>query len=206
MAHKPDEVTATAKAATFTPHPEGQFAARCVDVINFGEKVETYPGKPERLVSKVGIVFRTGETNPENGEYIDVLREFTVSMFETANLRQFLEAWRGRTYSNDEVEAGAPLHKLHSVPALLTIEHKKSNKGRAYANIKAISGLPKQMTSAAPSIEGYERPKYIEERKAEYAKEAQAYRARVNAPSSKQSGDGFEEFPAAMDGDDDLPF
>lgn len=208
MAHKPDEVTATAKPNTFISHPEGQYAARCVDVINFGEKVETYPGKPERLVPKVGIVFRTGETNPETREYIDVMREFTVSMYETASLRAFLEAWRGKTYTEGEVEEGAPLHKLHGVPSLLTIEHKKSAKGRTYSNIKAISGLPKQMAAAAPSIEGYERPEYLEERKAAYAKEAQAYRAKVNAPSSKQSGDnGYEGFPSESDGSgDDLPF
>lgn len=201
MSHQPDEVIATAKGGTFTPHPEGQFAARCVDVINFGEKVETFPGKPEKLVQKVGIVFRTGEVN-ETGEVVDLVREFTVSMFETANLRQFLEAWRGKSYTDDEVEAGAPLHKLVNAPALITVEHKKSGQGRTYANLKGITSLPKQMASAAPSTDGYERPQYLTDRKAKYAEEALAYRRRVGVPVG--AGKAMESQNG--DGDDDLPF
>lgn len=207
MAHKPDEVTAKNKDVQFISHPEGQFAARCVDVIDFGEKVEQFPGKPERLVAKCGIVFRTGETNPETREYIDVVREFTVSMGEKSNLRQFLEAWRGKTYSDDEVESGAPLHKLCGIGAFITIEQKKSAQGRTYANIRAIVGLPKQMAAAAPNADGYDRPEYLTERKKKYAEEAKSYRAKINAPMSKRGDDeGYEEFPGAQEGDDDLPF
>lgn len=201
MSHQPDEVIATAKGGTFTPHPEGQFAARCVDVINFGEKLESYVGKPEKLVPKVGIVFRTGEVN-EHGDVIDLVREFTVSMFETANLRQFLEAWRGKSYTDDEVEEGAPLHKLVGHPALITVEHKKSGQGRTYANIKGITSLPKQMASAAPVADGYERPQYLTDRKAKYAEDAVAYRKRVGVPVSGKALAGA----SVGDGDDDLPF
>jgi hypothetical protein len=206
MAHKPDVVVAKNSGGSFLSHPEGQFAATCVDVVDFGEKVEQFPGKPERLVPKCGIVYRTGETNPENGEYIDIMREFTVSSGEKANLRQFLEAWRGKSYSGDELESGLPLHKLCGVPALITVEHKVSAGGRTYANIKAISGLPKQMAAAAPKPDGYERPKYLTERKTKYAEESQKYRAKVNAPGSRPNDDGFEGFPPESDDDSTLPF
>ncbi len=206
MAQQPDKVTATAKGGSFTPHPEGQFAARCVDVIDFGEKVETYPGKPERLVHKVGLVYRTGEVN-EQGEPIDVLREFTVSMYETANLRQFLEAWRGKTYTGDEVEAGAPLDKLCGVTALVTIEHKTSGQGRTYANLKGIAPLPKMMQSVAPDGDDYTRPEYLLARKAKYAEDAAAYKKRINAPvNGKALAGAMAGHAPAQDDDDSLPF
>lgn len=202
--HTPDMVVAKNTGGKFVSHSAGQFAARCVDVVDFGDKVEQFPGNPERLVHKVGIVFRTGEVNPDTNEYIDVMREFTVSMGDKANLRRFLEDWRGKSYTNDEVEQGAPLHKLVGVSCLITVEHKTSGSGRTYANIKGIAPLPKQMAAAAPATDGYTRPEYLTERKKAYAEEAKKYRAKVNAPSSHPMDDGFDGFPPAAD--DDLPF
>lgn len=202
MAHKPDEVTATnSGGGSFAPHPAGQFAAVCVDVINYGEKVESYEGGPDKLVKKVGLVFRTGELN-DKGEVVDIAREFTVSMHENASLRGFLEAWRGKSFTAEEVDKGAPLHKLCGVPCLLSVEHKPSG-DRVYGNLKGIAPLPKQMAHAAPKADGYERPKYLEDRKAKYAEAAAKYRASINAP---KGGGGFENFPDAQDDSDDLPF
>ena len=199
MSHKPDEVT-TPKPGTgsFAPHPAGQFAALCVDVINFGEKVGSYEGGPEKLSPKVGLVFRTGELN-DKGEVVDIAREFTNSMHENAALRAFLEQWRGKSFTAEEVDRGAPLHKLCGVAALVTIEHKNS-KDRVYGNLKGIAPLPKQMAGAAPKADGYERPQYLSDRKVKYAEDAAAFRASINAPKS-----GHEGFPSESD-DSDLPF
>ena len=205
--HQPDHVVAKNEGgAAFTPHPAGQFAARCVDVIDLGEKVEQYPGTPEKLSHKVSLVFRTGEKNAD-GSYIDIAKEFTLSMFELANLRKFLEAWRGKTFTDSEVEEGAPLHKLCGVLALLSVEQKKSAQNRVYANINAIQKLPKVMEPGAPSGDDYERPEYLVKRKAEYAAAAGEYRKKIGAPMKHDlNPDGFEDFPPAEEGDDDLPF
>lgn len=206
--HQPDHVIAKNEGgAQFTPHPAGQFASRCVDVIDLGEKVEQYPGTPEKLSHKVALVFRTGEKN-EDGGYIDIAKEFTLSMFELANLRKFLEAWRGKTFTDDEVEAGAPLHKLCGITALLSIEQKASKGGRTYANINAIQKLPKVMEPGAPIGDDYERPEYLVTRKADYATAAQEYRTRVGAilMSTKPfSDDDAAKFPPESD-EDSLPF
>lgn len=184
-----DQVNAKRDEGNFRPHPVGQFAATCVDTINFGQRVEQYPGKPERVVQKCGVVFRTGKTNPETGEVIDLVREFTVSMFETAALRQFLESWRGQSYTEDEADAGVPLHRLVGVPCLISVEHKKSAKGRTYANIKSIAPLPKEMRPSAPDTAGYKRPAYLDDRKKEYAEAVKKYLASINhAEDADESG------------------
>ena len=201
--HQPDHIIAKNEGgASFTPHPEGQFAARCVDVIDLGEKVEQYGDNPAKLAHKVALVFHTGERN-EKDVAIDVAKEFTLSMFELANLRKFLEAWRGKSYSDADVEEGAPLHKLCGQTALLAIEHKTSKGGRTYANISAVQRLPKVMEAGAPIGDKYERPQYLIDRKAAYAEGATAYRVQIGAPAKGASQETEEEFGNDTD---DLPF
>ena len=95
-----------------------------------GESVQDFADKPKYLAQKCALVFRTGEKNEETSSYIDVSGEFTLSMGEKANLRKFLEQWRGKPYTVEQVDAGVPLDKLVGNWALLTVAHKKSAKGR----------------------------------------------------------------------------
>lgn len=196
-----DEVTASNEGGSFAPHPAGQFPARCVDVLNMGEKVEQYQDNPKKMVKKCALVFVTGEKR-DDGTPDTVSAEFTISMGERANLRIFLENWRGKSYTDEEADAGVPIHKLEGQPALLTVEHKRSGKGRNYAKIKTVAALPKQMLDAAPTSEGYKRAEWWETRKKEYAAAAKLFKEAEN-----KLGGGY---PEALDADDDedssLPF
>ena len=91
-----DAVTARDESTQFTPHPEGSYAATCVDVIDMGFRLEAFAGKAPRAVKKVVLVFVTGVLNA-SGQLAEVAPEFTLSMFETAKLRKFLGTWRSRT-------------------------------------------------------------------------------------------------------------
>ena len=203
----PDTVTAKNSDVKFTPHPEDQFVAQCVDCINLGDKVEDYPGKPKKLTPKCALVFRTGAKNAETGKLIDVSREFTVSMGELANLRKFLESWRGKAYTDEQIDAGIPLDKLVGNWALITVEHKKSGKGRTYAIINSIVSVPKMMTDR-PSFPAYARDEFWAERKKEYAKDATALRAEfgVNEEGDPLPQDSTDFADDTHEGDDDLPF
>lgn len=199
-----DPITAKAADAKFRPHPEGQYVGQCVDTIDLGEKVEDFPGTPKKLAHKCAIVFRTGERNEQTGEYIDIAREFTVSMGELANLRKFLEQWRGKPYNAEQIDAGVPLDKLTGNHGLLTVAHKVSGQNRTYANITACVGVPKQMANVVAKYDDYVRADYWKTKKEGYAEEAVKFRAEVmgSAPSGE-----FEDFPGALeDGEDDLPF
>lgn len=199
----PDQITAKGSTgeSKFLPHPIGQFVAQCVDAIDLGEKVEDYPGMPEKLTQKCALVFRTGEKNPQNGEFIDVAQEFTVSMNEKANLRKALESWRGQAYSEAQCVDGVPLHKLAGSWALIGVAQKTSKKGRVYAVVQSIVGVPKAMREAVPTFPAYSRPDFWADRKKEYADAASKFRAVHAGPP------GDDGFPGALtDEDDDLPF
>ena len=197
-----DKITAKGNDSKFRPHPAGQFTAQCVDAIDLGEKVDDYPGKPEKLAHKCALVFRTGAKNDETGELIDIAQEFTVSMGEKANLRKTLESWRSKPYTEQQIEEGVPLHKLNGNWALVTVAQKQSGKGRTYSFIQSVVGVPAAMRNNLPAFPAYERADYWQTRKDEYLKVASEFRSKHAAPPS----DDFE-FPGNTDDDEDnLPF
>src|SRR5689334_21595679 len=93
-----DEINARGSDSKFKPHEPGQFSAICCDVVDLGDKVESFQNQPAKLTHKCALVFIT---RSETGEAGEISREFTVSMGEKANLRKFLEQWRGRKYDQD---------------------------------------------------------------------------------------------------------
>ena len=197
-----DTITARGSESKFKPHPTGQYVGQCVDTIDLGEKLQDYADSKPYLAQTCALVFRTGERNEETGEYIDLAREFTVSMGDKANLRKFLEQWRGKPYTKEQIEEGVPLDRLTGNHGLLTVAHRESKKQRTYANITACVGIPKQMAATVIQYDDYVRAEYWATKKKEYAEAAAKFRAETAAPSSD-----FNDFPAALtDEDDDLPF
>ena len=196
-----DVITAKGSDSKFKPHPEGQYVGVCVDVVDLGEKIQDFPGTTAYLAQTCAIVFRTGERNEEISEYIDIAREFTVSMGEKANLRKFLEQWRGKPYTKEDIEKGVPLHKLEGQPAMLSVSHRVSGKNRTYANITACVGVPKQMAGAIGQYPDYIRADYWDEKRKAYADEASKFRGEAS------SNDGAPEWgDEPQHTDDDLPF
>jgi hypothetical protein len=80
----------------------------------------------------------------EDGRPFVVSAEFTSFMSEKANLRKFLEAWRGKPFTEEE-RAGFDVKRLLGVPAFVNVVHGKSKKGRTYAELVSASPLPRGM-------------------------------------------------------------
>lgn len=199
MTHRPDAVTAKDAGGGFEAHKEGQFAMVCVDVVDLGVNVEVFPGQEPREVAKVALVFASGERQ-EDGSLTLVTTEMTNSANEKANLRRFLEAWRGRSYSAEQVEAGLPIDKLWGQPALVSIEHVTTRKGKKFAKIKSIAQVPQGLAGPDKAIvDEYARPKFLTDRKAAYATALAKHRAATG------SGEPEPEYPGDDD-DSDLPF
>lgn len=148
-----DEIIAYDKGQKFTPAPEGQYASVCCDIVDLGMVESSYQGKVTKK-QKIRVVFQVSETNPENGKPFLVSQWFTLSMNEKANLRAFLEQWRGKPYTEDEIKAGVPVTKMLGVGAFIQIVHNE-RQGKVYANISTIMRLPKGYK--APEID----PTYV---------------------------------------------
>jgi hypothetical protein len=200
VAQKPDTVTAKNSGGDFQAHSEGQFPAVCVDVVDLGEKVDEYQGKT-KVLPKVALVFATGEHHKEGDKgLVLITMEMTNSAADVGKLRPFLESWRGKSYSPEQVAAGLPLHKLHGATGLITVEHVITKSAKTFAKIRSISQLPAVMTAPAGVLDEYARPKFFGDRKAKYADELAKHRA------TKSTQPEPENPPADDDEDSDLPF
>jgi hypothetical protein len=126
----------------FQMHPEGAFAAICVDVIDLGMQESNFDGKT-KMQHKVRIAFLTSEKQ-ENGEPSYISQRFTASLDDRATLRSFLESWRGRKFTAEEA-LGFDMETLVGVGAMLEIIHEAGRKdpSKVYDNIFRIGRLPK---------------------------------------------------------------
>lgn len=140
-------ITATNSGGTdHTPVAAGTYPARCFSMIHIGTTEETIMGETKWL-NKVRITWElpteTKVFNEEKGEQPYVIsKEFTLSMNEKANLRKFLEGWRGKGFSEDEAKS-FDITVLLGKPCMLSVIHKTSKKGNVFAEISSCSAMPK---------------------------------------------------------------
>lgn len=141
----------------FEPIPAGGAAAVCDMMVDLGmQDGGTYGPK-----HKVYIRFQVPEHRiqfEKDGQQFDLPAvvgvTFTLSLSEKSNLRPFLESWRGKKFTAEEVR-GFDITKVAGAPAYLNIVHEDGigkNAGKTFANIASIMPLPKGMP--VPTIEG----------------------------------------------------
>lgn len=140
-------LTIQASTETFELPPAGATAARCCAVIDLGTQESTYQGEVKHS-PKVLLTFELAETRSD-GTAHRVSRRMTTSLHPKAQLRAFLEQWRGRAFTEDEL-AAFNVAKLAGAPCLLNLAHVERN-GKQYANILSVSPVPKGMT--APGLQ-----------------------------------------------------
>lgn len=109
-------------------------------------------GGKEKMTHKINIVWQIDETR-DDGKPFTVRKRYTLSLHEKAALRKDLESWRGRAFTEQELQ-GFDLENLLKVPALLNIIHNQKD-GSTFANVASIMRLPKTMQ--APEITDYVR-------------------------------------------------
>jgi hypothetical protein len=131
---------------SFTPAPAGTHCAVCCDVVDHGMLEVTYQGKTQRK-HKISIAWQIAE-DMDDGKPFLVRRRYTLSLHEKSSLRKDLESWRGRAFTDKELEA-FDVENLLSVGCLLNIIHESRN-GSTFANVASIMKLPKSMTAPTP--------------------------------------------------------
>ena len=136
----------------FDPAPEGLFSAVCCDVVEKGKQPSKF--QEGKLVEKVQVRWQLGEEAGfrDDGKPWLVVKTYTASLNERATLRQDLERWRGKRFSEEELK-GFDLDKLLGAPCLIQLMHNESETGRTYANVESITPLPKAMSR--PTVQEY---------------------------------------------------
>jgi len=134
---------------------EGIYLARCVSIIDLGTQLKNYKDQ-EKMVHEVRFEFELPtvkytyedkETKKEVETTKVMWNNFTISLSPKANMRKFLESWRGKKFTKEELE-GFDLSKILWKVCQLQIIHSEDGK---YANI--ANALPLMAGVTVPETE-----------------------------------------------------
>lgn len=140
--------------SNFTPAPAGSHVARCFRVIDLGTQESSYQGQDSssrKILIQFELPTELHVFHQERGEEpFTVQKEFTASLGKKANLRSFLESWRGRSFTEEEI-AKFDVSALAGQPCMLSVIHKTSAAGNLRAEIQSVMKLPKG-TQCPPAV------------------------------------------------------
>lgn len=146
------------KGATYPACPGGSHIGICIDVVDLGMVKSTYSGKT-KTQHKIRIIWSVAELR-EDGRPYQVSKRYTLSLHEKSALRKDLESWRGKPFTDAQLE-GWDVEGVIGVGAMLSVVENAQG-GSIYANVAAIMLPPKGMALpiADPSyVRVQDRPK-----------------------------------------------
>ena len=146
--------------------PAGTHQAVCQSVHDVGIQETTYNGETKRQHTVI-IVWEVNERLTEGkfaGQRFVVSKKYTLSLHEKSTLRHDLMAWRGRDFTDAELNA-FDLESITGANCMLSITEVKKGE-KTYTNIAAVMALPKGMAKITPELENTHRFDWIEKMKA----------------------------------------
>lgn len=124
--------------------PAGTHLAVCYRVIDLGTQQGEWKGQP-KLQHKIMISWELPSEPMSDGKPFAISQFYTFSSYERARLRQDLEGWRGKAFTEaDFGPGGFDIKNILGKACLLNIVHADKN-GSTYANIASVSAVPKGM-------------------------------------------------------------
>lgn len=142
----------------YTPAPAGVHQAVCCDVVDLGIIETEWQGQKKRA-HKVRVVWQIDAAMSDGRPYT-VSSRYTLSLHEKARLRADLQSWRGRAFTEAELQK-FDLEMLIGAGCLLNVMHEARN-GKTYANVASIMPLPARtpkLPVSADYVRQQDRPK-----------------------------------------------
>lgn len=130
-------ISKTGASEDFKLVSEGTHLARCYLMVDIGLQ-ETPFGDKEQVV----LYWEISEQKMDDGRPMIIYSTYTNSMHEKSNLRRDIENWRGRKLTEDESKA-FDLRVVLGHPCQLSVVHRNAANGNTYANVQAVTGIPK---------------------------------------------------------------
>lgn len=138
--------------ASFDPVAEGVYNAVCYSVVDLGHHLDPTFGKRNHSCLITWEIPSERITIEKDGVKMDlpraISRTYTLTLGEKSNLRKDLQTWRGRVFTEQELE-GFDIKNLLGKSCMLQVIHNKKGE-KTYANIAAIMPLMKGMAPLAP--------------------------------------------------------
>ena len=136
----------------FTPAPAGIHRAVCISYVDLGHQESEFNGE-SKIQNKVILMWELPDEliKTDDGEKPYIVSKFyTKSLHEKANMRHDLVAWRGREFTEPELE-GFDLDNILGKACQVNIIHETKN-GKVRAKLTAVLPLSKGMNKPEPSV------------------------------------------------------
>jgi hypothetical protein len=150
-----DKMGLTAKqksGGNYDPVSQGLHQAICYGIFDLGTQYNEAFGKSTHKVLITWEIPGERIEIEKDGEKKNlpraISREYTLSLHKKAGLRKDLESWRGKAFTEEQLE-GFDLTKLLAANCMLQVIHNAKD-GKTYANVANIVQLPKGMEKKTP--------------------------------------------------------
>ena len=190
------------------PLPEtGTTRAVCCAVWDLGLQKSSYKGE-DKIKHKIVIAWEIDQLIdvPEsdyNGMPYMLSKTYTLSLYDNANLRKDLESWRGKSFTDAEIEKGLDVSTLYGINCLIGITHAPSKKdpSKIYPNISSILPPMKGAEKMKPMRgQNDEAPKWVSEKQSQALSEDFEIGKSLSTQSWSDSPQPFgDEYPHGSD-------
>lgn len=193
---------------------EGSYPAVCYMLVDIGlQRNERYGNSSRKVIIGWEVAGEYVEIDGEQKPRVFSAR-YTASLNEKAILRRDLAAWRGRDFTDAELQA-FDLKSILGAPCLIQVIHKESN-GKKYANLASIMKLPKGLEPPQLTLDKVvfdidesdlslikDLPEWI----ANAIKASESYTQRIaNDPKYNSFGNYADMDMTELENDSELPF
>lgn len=179
--------------------PQGTHVGVCYMVVDEGLQDTPFGAK-----HKIRIGWELTNELMEDKRPFVVSKEYTASLHPDSNLAQDLLAWRGRSFTDEEL-AGFDVFKVLGATCMVTIIHNTSKSNKTYANVKSVTAMPKGIPKPNPVNEmiSFSLESPDEEM---FKKLPEWIQKKINRPTSDNGYLLPETTESKPDFDDDIPF
>lgn len=194
----------------YKPVPAGTHIAICTMVADIGLQPGSamYPAPKRKLILRFEIPDERVQWKDKDGKDHEgpsvIYERFTATMASKGLLRPMLEAWYGRSFTDEEAKK-VDVSKVAGRPAMIVVTHNKSG-DRTYANIASVGPLPK---SVPPPTAESEVLVYHAGRDEQFEKLPKFVQEKITSQIQLQSENDVDEARATEFADDrldDVPF
>lgn len=127
---------------------DGVYTAVSKMLIDLGIQLNDFKTETKKVRRFIIVWEIQGETIEINGETLPriISKEYTMSLHEKSTLRKDLQAWRGKSFTPEELE-GFNLINVLNKPCQIQIINEEKN-GKTYTKIASIMAIAKGMEVA----------------------------------------------------------
>lgn len=140
-------LTVKETGGNFTPVSEGLHQAVCYGLYDLGTQYNATFGKSAKKVLVAWEIPGERIDVERDGKMVNlpraISRQYTQSLHEKSQLRKDLESWRGKAFTEQELE-GFDLTKLLGANCMIQVIHKHKD-SKTFANVANVVSLPRNM-------------------------------------------------------------